>query len=445
LQAIVRLGGADLWKRGLHMDNDALVIISSDGHAGALMADYRPYLDEKFRDEFDDFLVEWNDHGSRNIDLPALKMRLDPDVIEEWNEKMVATGRIDAFPDSHRRLKEQEREGVTAEVVFPDFGLPFQLYSESMASALGKTHADEEHKQAGMRAFNRWMVDYMSVAPKRFAGMAAVSWQMGVEDAIADIRWASEAGFKGILLPNFDQRVPLYSPIFEPVWQTLEDLNMVVNSHGSMSSTSNQPIFTPDAPHQALAFQMFVPQQVFFTHNLLRHLISGCVLEKHPQLRVVFTEVGSSWVVGVLRDMDYVYEGSYFRTDYRDLLPSKPSEYFQRQCFLGSSIFSRAEVAARHEIGIEKMMLGMDIPHHEGTLLETTKEYLRATLGASNVPLEEARRLLGLNAAAVFGFDLDQLGTVATQVGLRPEDVLTPPDRDLFPRGDVHKPASVSP
>jgi hypothetical protein len=32
------------------MDNDALVIISSDGHAGALMADYRPYLDEKFRD-----------------------------------------------------------------------------------------------------------------------------------------------------------------------------------------------------------------------------------------------------------------------------------------------------------------------------------------------------------------------------------------------------------
>jgi predicted TIM-barrel fold metal-dependent hydrolase len=423
------------------MDDDALLVISSDGHAGALMADYRPYLDERYRDEFDDFLVEWNDHGSRNFDLPALKMRLDPESIVEWNEAMVLTDRINGFPDSHQRLKEQEREGVTAEVLFPDFGVPFQLYSESVASALGRPPADEEHKQAGMRAFNRWLVDYMSVAPERFAGLAAVSWQMGAEEAIADIRWACEAGFKGIVLPHFDPQVPAYAPSFEPVWQTLEDLNMVVNIHGSMSSTSSQPISTPDAPHPACALQMFIPQQVFFTHNLLRHLIWGCVLERHPKLKVVFTEVGSSWVVGVLQDMDYVYDGSYFRTDYRHLLPSKPSEYFQRQCFLGSSIFSRAEVAGRREIGIDKMMLGMDFPHHEGTLVHTTKEYLRATLGASDVPLGEARRLLGLNAASVYGFDLEQLGSVATRIGSRPQDVLMPPDRDLYPRGDVHKPA----
>jgi hypothetical protein len=148
-------------------------------------------------------------------------------------------------------------------------------------------------------------------------------------------------------------------------------------------------------------------------------------------------------VVGTLRDWDFVYDGSYFRTDYHDLLPLKPSEYFERQCFLGSSIFSQAEVAARRDIGMEKMMLGMDFPHHEGTLIQTTKEYLRATLGAEHVPLEEARSLLGYNAAKVYGFDLDLLGPIASRIGLRAESVLTPPDRDLFPRGDVHKPASV--
>jgi predicted TIM-barrel fold metal-dependent hydrolase len=424
------------------MDNDALVIISSDGHAGALMADYRPYLDAKYRDEFDDFLVEWDKHGSRNFDLPALKLRVDPEFIEEWDQKMVTSARIDGYPDSHQRLKEQEREGVTAEVLFPDFGVPFQLYNEGMAAALGIPAVDEEHKQAGMRAYNRWLVDFMSVAPERFAGMAAVSWQMGVEDAVADIKWAHEAGFKGVVLPNFDTRLPLYSPVFEPVWQTLEDLNMVVNSHSGFSSTSNAPIYFPDVPHPACAYRMFLPQHMFFAHNILSHLIWGCVLEKHPNLKIVFTEMGSSWVVGTLRDWDFVYDGSYFRTDYHDLLPSKPSEYFQRQCFLGSSIFSRAEVAARGEIGIDKMMLGMDFPHHEGTLLQTTKEYLRATLGATHVPLEEARCLLGYNAAKVYGFDLDRLGSIATRTGLRADGVLTPPDRDLFPRGDVHKPAS---
>ncbi|TAK69926.1 MAG: amidohydrolase, partial [Actinomycetota bacterium] len=41
--------------------SNAFTIISSDGHAGALMEDYRPYLDPKFREEFDAFLVEWNE------------------------------------------------------------------------------------------------------------------------------------------------------------------------------------------------------------------------------------------------------------------------------------------------------------------------------------------------------------------------------------------------
>ena len=67
-----------------------LVIISSDGHAGALMADYRPYLDPHLHEEFDAFLVHWNAKGSRNFDAPALKQRIDQEFIDQWVEKMVA-------------------------------------------------------------------------------------------------------------------------------------------------------------------------------------------------------------------------------------------------------------------------------------------------------------------------------------------------------------------
>ena len=93
--------------------------------------------------------------------------------------------------------------------------------------------------------------------------------------------------------------------------------------------------------------------------------------------------------------MDYSYDGSYLRQDHTEFLSMRPSEYFARQCFLGSSTFSRAEIAARHVIGLDKMMLGMDYPHHEGTFAAGgTTEYLRATLGAERVPVDEARRLL---------------------------------------------------
>jgi predicted TIM-barrel fold metal-dependent hydrolase len=166
-------------------------------------------------------------------------------------------------------------------------------------------------------------------------------------------------------------------------------------------------------------------------------------MERHPNLKFVFTEQSSGWVWRKLQNLDYAYDGSYFRTDYRTLIRSKPSEYFQRQCYLGSSIFSRAEVSERHQIGLDKMMIGMDFPHHEGTLIETTQEYLRATFGAEHVPVNEARTMLGLSAADVFGFDLERLAPIADRIGPRPRDILTPPDKDLFPRGDVNKPAAT--
>jgi hypothetical protein len=123
------------------------------------------------------------------------------------------------------------------------------------------------------------------------------------------------------------------------------------------------------------------------------------------------------------------------------MLRSKPSEYFRRQCFLGSSTFSQAEIAARHLIGLGQMMLGMDYPHHEGTLAAGgTTEYLRATLGAEGVPVDEARMLLGGTAIKVWDFDEAELRAVADRVGPLMDEILTPPTEDLFPRGDVHKP-----
>jgi predicted TIM-barrel fold metal-dependent hydrolase len=424
------------------MTTDYICVISSDGHATGRMEEYRPYLEERFLEEFDAFVPEWNKHGSRNFDPPALERRLDPEYVETWKERMTNTGRLEGNSDPELRLKEMAREGISGEVLFPDFGLPFELYSGALASVLGYPPRDDEHIQAGNRAFNRWLADYVSVAPARFAGMAAVSWH-DVDSAVKEIRYAHSVGLKGVVLPAFSPEVPLYHETYEAIWNVLDELGMVVNSHLAMSATSNQPIYTPGVPHIACATRIYSPEVMFFCHNILSHLIWGGVFERHPNLRFAFTEQGTSWVIATLRDFDYSYQGSYFRTDFHDVIRHKPSEYFQRQCFMGSSTFSRFEVESRHEIGLSNMMLGMDYPHHEGTLLEGTRNYLRATLGVAKVPLNEARMLLGENAARVFGFDLEQLAPVAAELAVTPESVLTPPEEDLFPRGDVNRPGSL--
>ena len=180
---------------------------------------------------------------------------------------------------------------------------------------------------------------------------------------------------------------------------------------------------------------------VFRCHEVLSHLIWGGVLERHPNLGVAFTEQGSAWVVRDLEAMDYSYQRSYLRRDVREVVPKLPSEYFRRQCWLGSSLFSRAEIEARHQIGLDAMLLGMDYPHHEGTIAAGgTTAYLRATLGAAGVPRDETAQLLGGNAVTRWKFDGGALRGVADRVGPDLTLLLTPPDEDLFPRGDVHKP-----
>jgi predicted TIM-barrel fold metal-dependent hydrolase len=59
-------------------------------------------------------------------------------------------------------------------------------------------------------------------------------------------------------------------------------------------------------------------------------------------------------------------------------------------------------------------MWGADYPHTEGTWPHS-KEAMTAAV--DGVPDAEARQMLGLNAAAFYGFDLDVLQPVADRVG----------------------------
>jgi predicted TIM-barrel fold metal-dependent hydrolase len=203
---------------------------------------------------------------------------------------------------------------------------------------------------------------------------------------------------------------------------------MVLNSHISLSA---EVAPAPAPPHRTTTAAIIGVDAFHAVQRVLRVLIWGGVLERHPDLRVVFTEQHSDWVVPLLARMDFSYERGDLRKDIHSIVPRKPSEYWERQCYLGSSIFSRAEVAARQTIGLHKMMLGFDYPHFEGAWRLGVREYLQATLGEAGVPEAEARPMLADTAIKVFGLDADKLAQVAARIGPHPDEVLTPPAQPL--------------
>jgi predicted TIM-barrel fold metal-dependent hydrolase len=413
-----------------------ITLISSDGHVAARMVDYRPYLDPAYLEDFDAFLVEYRRHGVVTTDATNIANRLDPEIAAEWKEKVADTGRLDAAWSAERRAAELDREGIAAEVLFQEFATPFLMSSPTHAATLNVAPPTDDQLSAGYRAYNRWLTDFRSEAPQRWVGMAAISLH-DIDAAIDEIKAIKDMGFAGIALPALPGSDRFYQPRYEPVWATLQDLELVVNIHVAIANPL--PSYT-EAPALTSARAMVGADIFTGVRNLLPTLIFGGVLERYPRLKVVFTETHSDWVLGALQRMDHAYERSDLKRDVRDVVAMKPSEYWSRQCYLGSSLFSRAEIAARHRIGVDKMMIGIDFPHSEGAWRYRTSNYVQATFGTEHVPAAEARQMMGETAAQVFGFDLPALQRIADKIGLEEGDALTPPAVQPTYRGDLDRP-----
>ena len=106
-----------------------------------------------------------------------------------------------------------------------------------------------------------------------------------------------------------------------------------------------------------------------------------------------------------------------------------PSEYFDRNCGIGSSNTRRRELARRYEIGVGNIMWGNDFPHPEGTW-PYTREFLKDRFW--DIPIDETAQILGLNQVEFYDFDLDKLA--ADRRPHRADPRGPRPDRRVGPR-----------
>jgi predicted TIM-barrel fold metal-dependent hydrolase len=391
----------------MESDSDRYLVISSDCHAGLPNADYREWLDPEHRGAFDDYLAE----RTKLLQL-AQRGMLNESFAEEWerdNEEGLRGGW-----DAGRRDKELDADGVAGEVIFPDADAVSAGASAPFGAGLAAGgDTDPALLMAGARAHNRWLAELCATSPDRRAGVAIVPIY-DVDAAVAEIRRARESGLRGgILIPSMWQPYPPYhDPRYEPVWATCAELSMPVHVHSGSADKESY------GPHVGI----YVTEVRWWSSRPLWFLIWSGVFERFPRLRFGVAECGAFWVNDLLWRMDLVYERDHGSRKLGSQLTAqmtmRPSDYFDRNCFIGASNIVRVEMARRYEIGVQNLCWGNDFPHPEGTWPHT-REFLAAVF--CDIPRDETAAMLGTNAAEVYGFDVGALRPLADRIGPTPD------------------------
>jgi predicted TIM-barrel fold metal-dependent hydrolase len=258
--------------------------------------------------------------------------------------------------DIESRLHDLDEEGVWAEVVYDSLGL-----WESMIK-------DPELLRAANRAQNEWKAsEIVTRSHNRLVPTASIPL-LDLDLAIMELQHAASIGLRIVSLPTgVPEGMPDYNrDDWEPLWAAAEDAGMVLGFHigSDNDGKGNTPFRGPGG-----AVLNYV-QTTYGGQFVAMKLVTGGALDRHPNLKVLISEGGATWVPFVGDRMNEGYRQHHMFV--RPTLSVPPKEILYRQVYT-SFQHDESAPAALWAMGYHNVLWGSDYPHLEGTFGHTQK------------------------------------------------------------------------
>ena len=282
--------------------------------------------------------------------------------------------------DVELRLKDQELDGVDAEVIYGMFAVATKL-------------KDQEQMAAVYRIYNDWIADFTKKSPERFRGLACLP-NHDPEAAVTELRRAADLGLKGCEFGVSTAVKPVYYEDWDVLWKAAAECNVSVSFHTTgLYPRKPEP---GDAEKYALTHRVInmTTFQLSGAEILASVILSGAC-DRFPDFKFVLGECGVTWIPYVIDRMDHEDEGD-------PNLKLKPSDYWRRQ---GYSTYQKEAFSGDmiDLIGVDNVMWGSDYPHPDGVWPDS-----QATIANNlkNLKDEEKRRkVIRDTAAKLYGFN----------------------------------------
>jgi len=370
-------------------------IIDADGHVMEPAELWTSRIDPAFRDRAPR-IIRLDDGHTTFVTDGHVSPR--PECISrgvrDWFAKVIREHLAEPLRDRFSpksQLRAMDAGGVDVSFLYPTLGL-FAASIDSLEPALAI---------AICRAYNDWLHEFCAEAPDRLRPVGMLVALHDPQAATEEAARIAALGFRGVFIrPNPIRGRTLDDPAYASLWATCERLDLAIGLHGGVGT------HLPDAGADRF--------KTFFSCHAASHpveqmlamlaLIGGGVLERHPRLRVAFLEAGCGWLPYWLWRMDEHWEKTRGVAG-EPVLPARPSEYFQRQCWISFEPDEPylSEVVAR--IGEDRLLFASDYPHPDHIWPETV-------VAATALPLPDStkRRIFLDNPARLYGLDPADLG-----------------------------------
>ena len=292
--------------------------------------------------------------------------------------------------DPGARLGDMDLDGVKVEVLYP-----------SMARNLYSLNGPEVPlQQAGLKSYNEWLNDYCAVAPKRLIGVGLLS-ALDIAWSIKEMERCAKSGLKGVLLPaGLPEGMTYGDPMFEPLWAAAESMDYPIHFHINVVQGTDRMATRLKNATIAQQGQRAVRRAILEPLNLIRDLVFGLVLDKHPRLKVVFAEYDLSWVLPFMTKMDGSMRRAQSENPTGAKMSTLPSEQIRRQVYITFQE-DPAGVAGAEAISLlDNCMWASDYPHG-GSTWPKSMDVIKAQ--TDRLDSNSVRKLTWGNAAKLYG------------------------------------------
>ena len=369
-------------------------IISADSHVSEPPNCYVDFIDKKFKARAPRLVHDpkrgdvYKVEGSKTF-IPMFLISAAGKTAEELSARGAKFEKLHRGGwEPHARVKDQDTDGVAAEVIYPSVGMEICNIP------------DIDLKQACMEAYNRWLAEFCAPYPHRLIGLGQCAVRTPA-DGIKELEAIKQAGFKGVMLPGLPAQEDYAHEMYKEFFDAVVELELVPSFH---ILTSGEGLRQNFRGSKINAFMSVVRGN----QELMSMFVFDGVFMRHPKLKIVSAEADGGWIPHYMYRMDHAYDRHRYWMRGQEL-EKRPSDYFREHIYFTFQDDYTAFQFKDH-LNIERMMWANDFPHSDSTW-PWSQQLLQENL--TNMIEAEKNLILHENVADLYGLDTSAVEVAA--------------------------------